>query len=180
MKIAFLFDVHVERMDEFRQRIEDVVNSVDGRLIFDVQSRFPIRLVCAEDVKKAPAYTGSPSVRVVKNGSNGNSAGDFSTRRRRRDGAGDGRWALDGANHRGDCPFDCRCRAYADVGFLLGGLQRHRPDNRPGPRSFGPGSDWRSDPLGFRLRVPSVPTARVDEPFRGSEEIPGQPIFMGA
>lgn len=74
MKIAFLIDVHSERADLLRQRIEDSINSVGARLIYSTQSFGPIRIVHAENEKYPPAYTPLP---IPKRGRQVNDASDI-------------------------------------------------------------------------------------------------------
>lgn len=144
MKVAILIDVHLERMDVLNQRIEDAVNSVDGRLIYRVQSRYPIRLVCAEEDKYGPSHTSlpfSPGKGVKNEGNYANPevrfAGPlvcldddgperhFAGQRNRRDGCN----GMDRPYYRGCHSVYHRGRIDADVLGRTNGLRQR--DNRP-------------------------------------------------
>lgn len=80
--------MYTEHVNEFNQRVEEILNEVGGRLIFRIVSRNEIRLVCAEGYISPDPYEGSPSGRVVKhaegNGHRGlDNHGDPSGRSRR-------------------------------------------------------------------------------------------------
>ncbi len=137
MKIAFLCNVPDDLLDLFRQRIEDVINSVDGTLIYQAKSRNPIRILCAQADKYPPTDTPMPSERAVK---------DVSQTQHR------------GMDHGGDS----RSRSLGRHGGSLPELDpaSQRVQKRDGWKRDGRGLGHRSshsrdfgDPSGFRLCV---------------------------
>lgn len=164
MKLAFLVDVQIPRIDEFSMKLEDVINSVDGRLIYRCSSRLPIRILCAENDKYPPTDTPLvPSLgREVKD-AKGNERGTLDRTRDRCNGSPDRRWCL-------VFPAN-RC---------IGGIR--------GERHFGIGNYSRNgrpdlgrsrNPTRLRLCFPPPWEGRLNEPSAILPMDSGLPSFLG-
>lgn len=142
MKIAILVDVHIEKIDAFNQAIEEILNSLGGRLIYRRESRMPLRIVPAENEKYPPTHVGSNSIAGpgVNHGAQGN-----------------GRWRMDDYDYPCNGPSGCPCRAVSDVPRQLDGLQEFDGEQLPGGRSRNDhaASDRGGNPPPVRLCVPS-------------------------
>lgn len=144
MKLAFLVDIHTENVIMFEQRLEDLINKFEGRLIHVERSRYPIRIVPAEKLEYPLSDTPVGPVekgREVKFGTQGN-----------------GRWRLDDYNR----PFDGSrrnpCGIVPDVHQQLDRLPQCDGKQLDGGRSRNdhPDSGRRWGPSAFRLCVPPI------------------------
>ena len=110
LKLAILFDVQSERAKEFMQRIEDVANEFEGRIIYSIHSQGPIKLIPigrfpealheqrlvppAETGKYPPTYTGVGPVEKDRGVNHASARNE--------------RWRMDLYNRGVDCPHrDC-------------------------------------------------------------------------
>lgn len=147
MKLAILVDVHTEQVNEFMQRVEDLVNKMEGRLIFSVWSKNAIRLVPivppGEVLKANPGHTPpEASGRVVNHAAEG----------------WNGRWGVDRNDHSGNGASDRLGRAHADVPERSGILRKPNRTHRACGLHASADLGCRRGALALRVRVPSEPS----------------------
>ena len=165
MKVATLVDIRIENVNVFNQRVEDLVNEFGGRLIYRVNSRYPIRLLCAEDDINLPAYT--PPVPVQGQGV--------------KNGKGNERGRLDADNHSSNRASDCSSGFDAYVpkwNFRF--LERKWRPNFCGSRNASADSDCGRNSAIVRIRFPSQDGQRevITNPAEYVKYSAGQSILM--
>ena len=68
MKVAILVDVPSKFIGEFLQSVDGILHGLGGRMIYNVRSKYPIRLVCAEKDMTHPGISPDAVPRLgVKN-----------------------------------------------------------------------------------------------------------------
>lgn len=127
MKVALLVDVRYESVNEFNQKVEDLINHFEGRLIYRIVSRYPIRLLCAEDDKYPQPHVPSVPDTMGTRGQGVQNGKGWSQRR-----------GLDFDHHRHYRSSDHPSGLDADVPRCIDGLRQCFD----GPHRSGSRNDW--------------------------------------
>ena len=197
-KVAILVDLVRENVDAFNQAVEEILNSMGGRLIHREISHYPIRLQRAEDIMYPPAHTpSSQRSGAVKNENRsedaragmacGTTPGRSTSVRREWGDTGDQRGCVDYGRDLGHGSRDRPRRVDADVRGRVGRLRQRKH----GPHRAS-SQDARTHPLERgrvarpRLRVPPgthgrAQVKRTDHPLTTEQSVvSGSTFFLDA